>query len=89
MPIRLLQSSNRLGNACRKICHHSARLGLSWLSGSKRIVPASSATLPVASPLFVIMLVGTVVIVGALTFFPVLVLGPILEHLLLAAGRTF
>lgn len=55
----------------------------------KRIVPASSATLPVASPLFVIMLVGTVIIVGALTFFPVFVLGPILDHLLLATGRTF
>jgi K+-transporting ATPase ATPase A chain len=35
------------------------------------------------------MLVGTVIIVGALTFFPVFVLGPILEHMLLGAGRTF
>jgi K+-transporting ATPase ATPase A chain len=64
-------------------------LALAGSLAQKRIVPASSATLPVASPLFVIMLVGTVIIVGALTFFPVLVLGPILEHLLLAAGRTF
>jgi K+-transporting ATPase ATPase A chain len=55
----------------------------------KKIVPTSIATLPVASPFFVIMLVGTVLIVGALTFFPVFVLGPILEHLLLNAGRTF
>jgi K+-transporting ATPase ATPase A chain len=64
-------------------------LALASSLAQKRIVPASSATLPVASPFFVIMLVGTVIIVGALTFFPVFVLGPILEHLLLAAGRTF
>ena len=64
-------------------------LALAGSLAQKRIVPASSATLAVASPLFVIMLVGTVIIVGALTFFPVFVLGPILDHLLLAAGRTF
>ena len=52
-------------------------------------MPTSAATLPVASPLFVILLVGAVIVVGALTFFPVFVLGPILEHLLLQAGRTF
>jgi K+-transporting ATPase ATPase A chain len=55
----------------------------------KKIVPTSIATFPLASPLFVVMLVGTVLIVGALTFFPIFVLGPILEHLLLHAGRTF
>ncbi|HPS91506.1 MAG TPA: potassium-transporting ATPase subunit KdpA [Methanothrix sp.] len=62
------------------------------LAGSlakKRIVPASSATLPTEGSLFVIMLVGTVIIVGALTFFPVFVLGPILEHLLMQTGMTF
>jgi K+-transporting ATPase ATPase A chain len=64
-------------------------LALAGSLAQKRIVPYSSATLQVASPLFVIMLVGTVIIVGALTFLPVMVLGPILEHLLLAAGRTF
>lgn len=64
-------------------------LALAGSLAQKRIIPVSSATLQVASPLFVIMLVGTVIIVGALTFFPVMVLGPILEHLLLAAGRTF
>jgi potassium-transporting ATPase potassium-binding subunit len=64
-------------------------LALAGSLAQKRIVPASSATLPAASPLFVIMLVGTVIIVGALTFFPVFVLGPILEHLLMQAGRTF
>lgn len=64
-------------------------LALAGSLAQKRIVPTSAATLPVASPLFVIMLVGTVMVVGALTFFPVFVLGPILEHLLLQAGRTF
>jgi potassium-transporting ATPase potassium-binding subunit len=64
-------------------------LALAGSLAQKRIVVASTATLPAASPLFVIMLVGTVIIVGALTFFPVFVLGPILEHLLLQAGRTF
>ncbi len=64
-------------------------LALAGSLAQKRIVPASTATLPAASPLFVIMLVGTVIIVGALTFFPVFVLGPILEHLLMQAGRTF
>jgi K+-transporting ATPase ATPase A chain len=64
-------------------------LALAGSLAQKKIVPASTATLPAASPLFVIMLVGTVIIVGALTFFPVFVLGPILEHLLMQAGTTF
>jgi len=64
-------------------------LAIAGSLAKKRIVPASAATFPVASPLFVIMLVGTVIIIGALTFFPVFVLGPILEHLLMQAGRTF
>ena len=40
-------------------------------------------------PLFTVLLIGVIVIVGALTFFPALSLGPILEHLLMHAGRTF
>jgi K+-transporting ATPase ATPase A chain len=64
-------------------------LAIAGSMAQKKIVPASSATLAVASPLFVIMLVGTVIIVGALTFFPVFVLGPILEQLLMQAGMTF
>ncbi len=55
----------------------------------KKTIPASSATFPTASPLFVGMLAGVVIIVGALTFFPALVLGPVLDHLLLFAGRTY
>jgi K+-transporting ATPase ATPase A chain len=64
-------------------------LAIAGSLAQKKIVPFSAATLPVAHPLFVVMLVGTVIIVGALTFFPVFVLGPILEHMLLGAGRTF
>ena len=64
-------------------------LAIAGSLAQKRIVPTSVATLPIASPLFVIMLAGTVIIVGALTFFPVFALGPILEHLLMQAGRTF
>ena len=49
----------------------------------KKYTPTSAGTLPTHGPLFVCMLVGTVVIVGALTFFPALSLGPIVEHLLM------
>lgn len=55
----------------------------------KKTVPPSSATFPTASPLFAGMLAAVVLIVGALTFFPGLVLGPVLEHLLIATGRSF
>ena len=55
----------------------------------KKIVPASAGTFPVTTPLFTTLLVSVIVIVGALTFFPALSLGPILEHLLMVAGKTF
>ena len=55
----------------------------------KKIAPSSLGTFPVHTPLFTVLLVGVILIVGALTFFPALSLGPILEHLLLHAGRTF
>jgi K+-transporting ATPase ATPase A chain len=55
----------------------------------KKAIAPSSATFPTASALFTGMLAGVVIIVGALTFFPALVLGPVLEHLLLVTGRTF
>jgi K+-transporting ATPase ATPase A chain len=56
---------------------------------TKKITPPSLGTFPVTSPLFTVLLTGVVVIVGALTFFPALSLGPILEHLLLRAGTSF
>ncbi len=56
---------------------------------TKKMVPSSSGTFPVTTPLFTVLLVSVVLIVGALTFFPVLSLGPVLEHLLLHAGKVF
>jgi K+-transporting ATPase ATPase A chain len=55
----------------------------------KKAAPESAGTFPVTGPLFATLLVSTIVIVGALTFFPALSLGPILEHLLMSAGKAF
>lgn len=55
----------------------------------KKSVPPSPGTFPVNTGLFTVLLTGVVLIVGALTFFPALSLGPILEHLLLHAGQLF
>ncbi len=55
----------------------------------KKMTPASLGTFPVTGPLFSILLVSTILIVGALTFFPALSLGPILEHLLMLSGKAF
>jgi K+-transporting ATPase ATPase A chain len=55
----------------------------------KKVVPPSLGTFPVTTPLFTTLLVSVIVIVGALTFFPALSLGPIVEHLLMMAGKTF
>jgi len=55
----------------------------------KKLVPPSLGTFPVTTPLFSTLLVSVIVIVGALTFFPALSLGPIVEHLLMQAGKTF
>ena len=55
----------------------------------KKIVPESAGTFPVTGGLFSGLLVSTILIVGALTFFPALSLGPILEHLLMQAGKVF
>ncbi|HLA12633.1 MAG TPA: potassium-transporting ATPase subunit KdpA [Pyrinomonadaceae bacterium] len=55
----------------------------------KKITPPSLGTFPVTTPLFAGLLVSVILIVGALTFFPVLSLGPIVEHLLMHAGKTF
>jgi potassium-transporting ATPase potassium-binding subunit len=55
----------------------------------KKIIPASAGTFPVTTPLFTMLLISVILIVGALTFFPALSLGPMLEHLLLRAGHAF
>jgi K+-transporting ATPase ATPase A chain len=55
----------------------------------KKKVPVTAGTLPTHSPLFVGLLVGTVLIVGALTYFPALSLGPIVEYFLMHSGKLF
>jgi K+-transporting ATPase ATPase A chain len=52
-------------------------------------VPPSPGTFPVNTSLFTVLLIGVIVILSALTFFPALSLGPILEHLLLKSGQLF
>ncbi len=64
-------------------------LALAANLGRKKITPPSLGTFPVTTPLFATLLVSVIVIVGALTFFPVLSLGPIVEHLLMRAGQTY
>ena len=66
-----------------------AMLAIAGNLAGKKIVPASSGTFPVTTPLFTLLLTGVILIVGALTFFPVLSLGPVLEHLLMRAGQLF
>jgi K+-transporting ATPase ATPase A chain len=64
-------------------------LALAGHLAQKKSVPPSSGTFPVNTPLFTVLLMGVILIVGALTFFPALSLGPILEHLLLQSGKLF
>jgi len=64
-------------------------LALAGNLASKKSVPPSPGPFPVNGSLFTVLLVGVVVIVGALTFFPALSLGPILEHLQLHAGKLY
>ena len=55
----------------------------------KKYVPASLGTFPVTTPLFSVLLIGVIIILGALTFFPALSLGPVLEHLQMHAGKVY
>jgi potassium-transporting ATPase potassium-binding subunit len=64
-------------------------LAIAGSLGRKKRVPPSPGTFPVTTPLFTALLVSVVVIVGALTFFPALSLGPIVEHFLMSNGQVF
>ena len=64
-------------------------LALAGSLAAKKTVPESSGTFPTTGGIFVVLLVGVILIVGALTYFPALALGPILEQLLMHAGRVF
>jgi len=64
-------------------------LALAGSLARKKLIPESAGTFPAHGPLFTLLLVGTILIVGALTFFPALALGPIVEHFLMHAGKLF
>ena len=64
-------------------------LGIAGAMVGKKVTPAGPGTFPTDGGLFVALLVGIILIVGALTFFPALSLGPLVEHYAAAAGRTF
>jgi K+-transporting ATPase ATPase A chain len=84
-----LSANTPFYNTALGICMFGARfwlivpvLAIAGSLAKKKSVPVSSGTLPTHTPLFVAMLVGVVVVVGALTFIPALALGPVVEHLL-------
>jgi K+-transporting ATPase ATPase A chain len=64
-------------------------LALAGALAGKKAIPPSAGTFPTDSPIFVILLIFVVLIVGGLTFFPALALGPMLEQLLLGTGLAF
>ena len=64
-------------------------LAIAGVLAGKKSVPPGPGTLPTNGPLFAALLVGVILIVGALTFFPVLSLGPIVEHFLMQSGKVF
>jgi K+-transporting ATPase ATPase A chain len=64
-------------------------LGIAGSMLGKKIAPVGPGTFPTNGLLFVGLLIGVVLIVGALTFFPALSLGPIVEHFLAAGGKSF
>ncbi len=64
-------------------------LAIAGSMAAKKTVPASSGTFPTDGPLFVGLAIGVILIVGGLTFFPALALGPIVEHFALAAGTLY
>ncbi len=64
-------------------------LAIAGSLAKKKYVPPSLGTFPVTTPWFTTLLIGVILIVGALTFFPAMSLGPVLEHLLMGVGKTF
>jgi potassium-transporting ATPase potassium-binding subunit len=64
-------------------------LALAGALAQKKSIPPTAGTFTTTSPIFVVLLIGTIIIVGALTFFPADALGPIVEHLLTLQGKTF
>ncbi|HEY8035072.1 MAG TPA: potassium-transporting ATPase subunit KdpA [Methylobacter sp.] len=63
-------------------------LAIAGSLAAKKTVPTTVGTLPTHTPLFVMLLIGTVILVGALTFVPALALGPVVEHLIMTAAKS-
>jgi K+-transporting ATPase ATPase A chain len=64
-------------------------LAIAGSLAGKKLIPVTRGTLPTNGSLFVVLLIGVVIIVGALTYFPALSLGPIVEHLQMLNGKLF
>ena len=64
-------------------------LAIAGTMAGKKIIPVGAGTFQTRGPLFVGVLIGTILIVGALTFFPALALGPVIEQMLMNASKTF
>jgi K+-transporting ATPase ATPase A chain len=64
-------------------------LAIAGILAGKKAVPPGPGTLPTTGPLFAFLVVGVILIVGALTFFPVLSLGPVVEHFLAQSGKVY
>jgi potassium-transporting ATPase potassium-binding subunit len=84
--------NNTTGGLAMLIGRYFVIIPMMAVAGSlvaKKIVPASAGTFPTHGPLFVGLLVGVIIIVGGLTFFPALALGPIAEHFAMLAKSLF
>lgn len=64
-------------------------MALAGALGQKKLVPTGAGTFPVSGVTFAILLAGTVLLIGALTFLPALALGPVVEHFLTNQGKLF
>jgi potassium-transporting ATPase potassium-binding subunit len=64
-------------------------LALAGSLAGKKLVPPGPGSFPVDGPIFVVLLIGTVLLIGALNFLPALALGPVVEHFLMLGGKLF
>jgi len=75
---------NTLLGICMFLARFPLAIGMLAIAGSlaaKKQIPVSAGTLPTHTPLFIVLLASTVIVIGALTFLPALALGPVAEHL--------
>jgi K+-transporting ATPase ATPase A chain len=91
-----LNTNTPFYNLCLSVCMWMGRFGvivpIMAIAGSmaaKKVTPSSSGTFHTDNGMFLLLLIGVILIVGGLTFFPALSLGPLLEHLLMQLGRVF